>query len=155
MLQCLYPQQHIIVHHFLGLWWMIKIWSLGLRWQRLYLFCKYTIVFKHCFINIIDACPCLIFSRSPLVIKSSRLIGSLFHSSLALWSFSSSKSCLLHSSSLWSVNPLNRKLVLLNAVALNAVLKTLLRNVNNNDAIYFLPRMIDNQSSPHIQKCND
>ena len=52
-------------------------------------FCKYSIVLKHCFINIIDVCPGLIFSSSLLLIKSSCFIRSLFHLFLALWSFSS------------------------------------------------------------------
>ena len=52
------------------------------------MFCKYSIVFHHCLVNIVDVCLCLIFfSRSLLLIKSSRFIRSLFHSSLVLWSF--------------------------------------------------------------------
>ena len=48
--------------------------------------------------------PASLFSRSLLLTKSSHFIRSLFHSSLALWSFSGVKSCLLFSPSPWSVN---------------------------------------------------
>ena len=83
-------------------------------------------------------------------IKSSRFIRSLFHSSLALWSFLSAKSCLLCSSSPWSMSLLKTKLVPLKTNALT----TAPLIVTNNDAIYFLPKMISNQPTPYNQKCN-
>ena len=112
-----------------------------LRWQKLYLFFKDSIVFKHCFIKIANVGPCLIFSRSLLLIKSSRFIRSLLHSSLARCIFSSGKSCLLLSSSPWSVNLLKTKLVPLKG----NVFTTAPPIVNNNDAIYFLPKVLSNQ----------
>ena len=57
MLQCLCPLQQIIVHHFFD--------SLNGKNQIiqaqvvkvLFFFCKYSIVFKHCFISIFDISP--------------------------------------------------------------------------------------------------
>ena len=66
---------------------------------------------------------------------------------VALWSLSIVKSCLLRSSSPWSVSLLKTKLVPLKANALNTAPPI----VNNNDAIYFLPKMISNQSNPTIK----
>ena len=111
-------------------------------------FCKYSIVFKHSLISVVDVCPCLIFSHSLLLIKSSLFIPSSFHLPLVLWGFSSAKSCLLRFFSPWSVSLLKTTLVPLKA---NAFI-TAPPIVTNNDAIYFLPTMISNQPSPH-NKC--
>ena len=73
------------------------------------------------------------FSLSFLLIKSICFILFLFHSLLALWSFSSVKSCLLHSFSPWSISLLKKKLVPLKA---NAFI-TVLPSVNNTDDILF------------------
>ena len=92
----------------------------------------------------------LFFSRSLLLINSSRFIRASFHLSLALRSFSSAKSCLFCSFAPWSVSILNARLAQPNAVALNTELRILIRIVNNN-AIYLLPKMVSNQSSSHNQ----
>ena len=73
------------------------------------------------------------FSGSLLLIKSSRFIRPLFQSSLAIWSFSSHKSCLLRSSSPWSMSQLKTKLVRLKA----NVFTTAPPIVNNKDAIFY------------------
>ena len=84
------------------------------------------------------------FSISLLLIKLSRFIQSLFYSSLALWIFSSAKSCVLRSYSPWSVSMLKRIFVLLKANVYTKAPPIL----NNNDAIYFLRKMIRNQPPP-------
>ena len=57
MLQCLYPLQQIIVHHFLVPLKDDKNLIIGAEAVKALFFCKYSIVFKNGVINIVDACP--------------------------------------------------------------------------------------------------
>ena len=154
MLQCLYPMQQIIVHHFFVS--LMDDRNLIIRAQVA------KVLF---FLQIRDSiqvvlhqrCWCMhlhsFFPRSLLLIKSSRLTRSSFHLSLAFGSFSSAKSYLLRSFAPWSVIILNARLALPNDVALNTELKILLKIVNNN-AIYFLPKLVRNQPNPPNQSSN-
>ena len=144
----LHPLQQIIIHHFFDPQMDDKNLIIKAHMVKALFVLQ---ILDSIQTNIFDVCPCLLFSRSHLLIKSSQFIRFLFHSSLALWSFSSAKSRLLRSSLSWSVSLLKTKLVPLKANTFTTAPSI----VNNNDATYFLPKMISNQSSHQNQKCND
>ena len=150
MLQCLYPLQQIIVNHFFGP--LMDDKNLIIAAQVVKALFPLQILeniqalpLQHCWCT-----PLLHFFHLVCYIKPNCFIRSLFHSFLALWSFSSAKSCLLRSSSPWSVSLLKTKLLPLKADAFTTTPPI----VNNNDAIYFLLKMISNQLTPNNQQCN-
>ena len=150
MLKCLYPLRQIIVHHLFGPLMDDKNLTTEAQVVKALFVLQIfesiqTLLLQHCW-----CMPLPHFYYLVCYIKLSRFIRSLFHSSLVLWSFSSTKSGLLRSSSPWSVSLLKKKLVPLKANAFT----TEPTFVNNNDAIYFLPKMISNQPTLNNHQCN-
>ena len=148
MFQCLNPLQQIIVHHFWGSLMDDKNLIIEAQGVKVLFVLQIhdsiqPLLHQHCWCMPLPR----FFSRSFFF----RFIRSSFYSSLALWKLLIAKSCLLCSSSQWSVTLLKTKLVSLKANALNMAPPI----VNKNDVIYFLPKMISNQPSPQNQKCND
>ena len=145
MLQCLYQLQQIIVHHFFDSLLNDKNLITQAEMVKALFIIFIFFFFFFFFLQIRNSTQVLLhqhFWYKPFLhfffffiflIRSRRFIRSLFHSYLALWSFSSAKSCLLRYSVPWSGSLLKTNLVPLKTSAFT----TAPRIVYNTDAIYF------------------
>ena len=134
MLPGLYQLWQVIIGHFSDRLTYGKNLITEIQTIRVYLFCKYSIILKHCLIKIVDLWYCLIFFHTVLLIKPSHLSFSWFSSSLPFRIFASAKPCILPSFSPWSISLQKKQTVQLKA---NELIKAP-QIVNNTDIIYFI-----------------